>query len=61
MGAAVTCGGMVRAKDQKGRCKEEEQVGSHQCPQDVVAALLTTGPNTRRIPAGGGKGCGGGR
>lgn len=58
MGVAVACGGMVKEKDQKRRCEEEEQVGSHQCPQDVLAALLTTGPNTRRVPAGGGGGGG---
>lgn len=53
MGAAVACGGMVREKDQKGRCEEEEQIGTRQCPQDVMAALLATGPNVRRVPAGG--------
>lgn len=67
MGATVACGGMVREKDQKGRCEEEDQVGSHQCPQDVLAALLTTGPNAWKVPAGGeggrgrrGRGRGGG-
>lgn len=56
MGATVACVGMVREKDQKGRCEEEEKVGSHQCPQDVLAALLTTGPKTGRVPAGGEEG-----
>lgn len=53
MGAVVACGRRVREKDQKGRCEEEEQVGGHQCPQDVVAALHTAGPNAWRVPAGG--------
>lgn len=61
MGAAVACGEMVREKDQKGRCEEEEQEGSDQCPQDVLAALLTTGPIATRVPAGGEGGGGGGR
>lgn len=60
MRAAVACRGMVREKDQKGRC-EEEQIGTRQCPQDVMAALLATGPNVRGVPAGGaGRGGGGG-
>lgn len=62
MGATVACGGMVREKDQKGRYEEEDQVGSNQCPHDVLAALLTAGPNARRVPAGGeGERGGGGR
>lgn len=62
MGPAVACGGVVRVKDQKGGCEEEEQVGGHQCPQDVLAALLSTGPDTGRVPAeGGGRGRGRGR
>jgi len=61
MGAAVACGGMVREKKQEGGCEEEEQVGSHQCPLDVLAGLLTTGPNAWRIPAEGGRGRGRGR
>lgn len=53
MGATVACVGMIREKHQKGRCEEEEEVGTHQCPQDVLAAFLSTGPNTGRVPAGG--------
>lgn len=56
MGIAVAYGRMGREKDQKGRSEEDEQVGNNQCPQDVLAALLTTGPNTGRVPAAGGGG-----
>lgn len=59
MGVTVACGGMVREKDQRGRCEEEDQVGSNQCAQDVLEELLTAGPNARRVPAGGEGGRGG--
>lgn len=52
IGAAMACGGRVREKDQKRRYEEEEQVDCHQCPQDVLAALISTGTDARRVPTG---------